>query len=113
MKLAVASKDGISINLHFGHAREFWIYQVVSAQVVSLERRQVDLYCHGNTGDQSAMQKILATISDCAAVFVAKIGEGPVAKLNAVGVQAREDYAYLGIADSLLDYNRKCMGSSP
>ena len=28
LRIAVASKDGISINQHFGHAREFLIFDV-------------------------------------------------------------------------------------
>lgn len=107
VKLAIASKDGISVNLHFGHAKEFWVYQVSAGQCALLERRDVDHYCHGQTGDQSAMKKILATIKDCAAVFVAKIGDGPIAKLNAIGVDAVDEYAYLGVEESLLDYVQK------
>lgn len=107
LKLAVASKDGISINLHFGHAKEFWVFEVSEVECTLLERRSVDHYCHGQTGDQSAMQKILATINDCSAVMVAKVGDGPIAKLAAVGVTAVDEYAYMGIRDSLLDYARK------
>lgn len=107
LKLAVASKDGIAINLHFGHAREFWVFAVTASDCSLLERRSVDHYCHGQTGDQSAMQKILATIDDCSAVMVAKVGDGPVARLAAIGVVAIDDYAYRGIRDSLLDYARR------
>lgn len=105
-KVAVASKDGIAINLHFGHAKEFWIYELSDRGSQLIERREVDHYCHGQTGDQSAMSKILLTIGDCSAVFVAKIGDGPVAKLKAIGVTSVDDYAYLGVTDSLLDYAR-------
>ena len=44
------------------------------------------------------------------AVFVAKIGDGPIEKLAAIGVQAVADYAYESIEDSLLDYVRKPAG---
>lgn len=103
-KLAVASKDGIAINQHFGHAKMFWIFQVSTTVCEFLEQREVDHYCHGQTGDQSAMQKILRTINDCEAVFVAKIGDGPIEKLRAIGVKSVDAYAYLGIRDSLMDY---------
>ncbi len=104
LKVAVATKDGISINLHFGHAKEFWIYQLGPEGISLLERREVDHYCHGQTGDQSAMQKILKTINDCCAVFVAKVGDGPIKKLNAIGVEAIDDYAYLGVDEALNGY---------
>lgn len=103
-KVAVASKDGIAINQHFGHARLFWIFSVTSSSCEFLEQREVDHYCHGQTGDQSAMQKILHTIADCEAVFVAKIGDGPIDKLQAIGIRSIDDYAYLGIRESLLSY---------
>ncbi len=110
VRVAVASKDGVSINLHFGHAKEFWVYQLADEQWTLLERREVDHYCHGQTGDQSAMQKILRTINDCDAVFVAKIGDGPVGKLAAIGVTSVDEYAYLGVEDSLGDYLAQLQG---
>lgn len=103
-RVAVASKDGIAINQHFGHAKLFWIFHVSPRACEFIEQREVDHYCHGQEGDQSAMQKILKTINDCEAVFVAKIGDGPIEKLGAIGVRAIQDYAYLGIRDSLIDY---------
>lgn len=105
--LAVASKDAISINLHFGHAKAFLIYKVTNGRCEFLQRREVEHYCHGNTGSQSAMEMILQTIDDCRAVFVAKIGDGPIEKLRKIGVQSVSDYAYEAIEESLLDFVEK------
>lgn len=104
VRVAVASKDGIAINQHFGHAKMFWIFMVTPLACEFIEQREVDNYCHGQTGDASAMQKILRTIRDCEAVFVAKIGDGPIDKLNNIGVKSVDEYAYLGVRDSLLAY---------
>ena len=104
LRVAVASKDGLSVNQHFGHAKMFWIFLITPRRCEFIEQRHVDNYCHGQTGDSSAMQKILQTINDCEAVFVAKIGDGPIEKLKNIGVLSVEDYAYLGIRDSLLAY---------
>lgn len=106
LKLAVATKDGMSINLHFGHATRFWVYEVTPDACKLLEQRDVDHYCHGQHGSQSAMQKILQTINDCHGVFVAMIGEGPTEKLKAIGVKAISDYAHEAVEASLLDYVR-------
>lgn len=57
MKVAVASKDGMSINLHFGHAKSFIIYEITDGQLQQIDNREVDHYCHGQHGDQSALQK--------------------------------------------------------
>lgn len=101
LKIAVASKDGISINLHFGHVKQFWIYAATVDGVDLLESREVDHYCLGNSSSQSAMAKILQTINDCQAVFVAKIGDGPRQKLAAIDVTAVDGFAYEAIEESL------------
>lgn len=103
-RYAVATKEGMAVSEHFGHAKRFAIYQVSASRCELLEQREVDHYCHGHTGDQSAMQKILKTIADCEAVFVAKIGDGPTDKLAAIGVSAVSDYAWEPIEASLMDY---------
>lgn len=107
MKLAVATKDGISINLHFGHAKSFWIYQWQDDQCKFLEQREVDHYCHGQHGDQTAMQKILTTLADCDVVFVAKVGDGPAEKLRAIGVTPVDEFGYEAIEDALSEYTRQ------
>ncbi len=106
MLVAVASQHGLAIDQHFGHARAFRIYRLEDGRCTLIEDREVDHYCHGHTGDQSAMQKILHTISDCRAVFVAKIGDGPTEKLAKRGIEAVADYAWEEIEPSLLAYAR-------
>lgn len=107
MRLAVASKDGRSISEHFGHARKFAIYAADASGCRLLEHREVDHYCHGQHGSAPAMERILHTIADCDAVFVARIGDGPADKLAAIGVRAVADYAYEAIDESLLDFVRR------
>lgn len=104
IKLAVASKEGLAISEHFGHAKQFRIYEVAPETCTLLEIREVAHYCLGQHSDQTAMAVILEAIKDCYAVFVAKIGDGPTEKLNAIGVHAVSRYAYEAIEDSLLDY---------
>ena len=104
MLVAVASKHGIAIDEHFGHAKKFHIYQLDEKGCYLQESRDVDHYCHGQHGDQSAMQKILLTIADCQAVFVAKIGDGPMEKLAARGITAISDYSWEEIESALPQY---------
>lgn len=108
-KVAVASKHGKAIDEHFGHARRFWIYRVSSAGCEFVEQRDVEHYCHGNSGDQGAMAKILKTIADCQAVFIAKIGDGPTDKLAAIGVDAISDYPWEPIEQALSAYANERM----
>ncbi|MGZ8239117.1 MAG: NifB/NifX family molybdenum-iron cluster-binding protein [Methylobacter sp.] len=104
VKLAVASKEGLAISEHFGHAKQFRIYEAAPNYCHLLETREVAHYCLGQHSDQTAMTGILETIKDCHAVFVAKIGDGPTEKLRAIGVQAISRYTYEAIEESLLDY---------
>lgn len=106
-RLAVASKHGLSIDEHFGHAKQFWIYQFVGDTPKLLEKREVEHYCLGGTSSKTAMSGILEAIKDCDAVFVAKIGDGPIEKLAKIGVEAVDQYAYEAIEESLADYIRK------
>lgn len=107
MLVAVASKEGMAVSDHFGHAKHFRIYEVSPESCRYVESRDVEHYCHGNTGSQSAMAMILETIKDCKAVLVAKIGDGPTEKLAKIGVSAVSSYAWEEIEPSLLDYARR------
>ena len=107
LRLAVASKEGLAITEHFGHAKQFHIYDVHDDKCTLFEQRHVDHYCLGGHSDKSALSGILKAVSDCQAVFVVKIGDGPTEKLNARGVEAVSEYAYEEIEPSLLEYASK------
>jgi predicted Fe-Mo cluster-binding NifX family protein len=106
VKVAVASKHGVAVDEHFGHAKRFWIYAVTEDGCELLEQREVDNYCQGNTSSKPAMTRILQTIDDCEAVLVAKIGDGPADKLAAIGVTAVSDYPWSPVDEALLAYLR-------
>ncbi len=104
IRVAVASKEGISISEHFGHAKKFYIYEVDTNNCNFIEEREVRHYCLGGTSDKSAMADILETIKDCVAVFVAKIGDGPTEKLKAQGIEVVSEYCWETIELSLIAY---------
>lgn len=87
------------------------IYELTAEVCRLLEQREVRHYCLGGASDKTAMADILETIKDCAAVFVAKIGDGPTEKLAARGITAVSDYAWENIEPALLDYAGKQSGS--
>ncbi|GGB92321.1 hypothetical protein GCM10011352_17980 [Marinobacterium zhoushanense] len=109
LKVAVASKTGVAIDEHFGHAKVFRIYNLSSAGALLVESRDVEHYCLGGHGDRSALQKILNTIEDCAAVFVARVGDGPAEKLKARGVEAVSDHPWEEIEPALASWYTKKM----
>lgn len=106
LRLAVATKDGLAVSEHFGHAKVFYIYESDGEACRLLDQRQVSHYCLGGHSDKSAFPAIVEAISDCTAVFVAKIGDGPRDKLAAKGISAVDDYAWEEIEPSLNDYAR-------
>ena len=92
--VAVASKDGCQIDTHFGHAEHFRIYQVGSRGVRLLELRNFDHYCQGGYADEDKRDAILRAIVDCAALFTARIGQGPKQLLNQAGIEVVDDYPF-------------------
>jgi len=111
LRVAVATKEGVVVSEHFGHAKSFAIYDLSEDDCHLVERREVRHYCLGGSSDKTAMAEILDTIQDCAAVFVAKIGDGPTDKLAARGITAVSDYAWEEIEPSLRDYAGKCFST--
>lgn len=106
-RVAVATKEGVMVSEHFGHAKRFHIYELNANGCRLIEQRQVRHYCLGGSSDKSAMAEILDTIQDCDAVFVAKVGDGPTEKLAARGITAVSEYAWEEIEPSLQDYADK------
>ena len=107
MLVAVASKGDNQINLHFGHADEFVIYSVDEAEIRLLETRQVEHYCQGGYGDEDKREVILRALADCSALFVARVGAGPRAKLESAGIEAVDDYPYGLIEPSIREWLAK------
>lgn len=104
IRVAIATKTGDVVDEHFGHAKHFDVYSRSEGGMRFLERREVDHYCLGGHSDKSAMPKILETIKDCQAVFVARIGDGPSDKLEARGITAITDYPWEPVSQALEKY---------
>lgn len=90
--VAVATKGGGLVNQHFGHAKEFQVYEVDGTQVRYVAHRRVDQFCQGGYGEKATMENIIQAIADCKAVLVSKVGESPKEKLLNAGIQAVEAY---------------------
>ncbi|MCW2236173.1 nitrogenase cofactor biosynthesis protein NifB [Azospirillum canadense] len=102
--IAVATKGGERINEHFGHAKEFQIYEVGPKGAKFVGHRRVDQYCEGGSGDEDALDTVLSAINDCTAVFVAKVGGCPSKKLQAAGIEPVDRFAFEYIEESALTY---------
>jgi nitrogen fixation protein NifB len=102
--VAVATQGEGKINEHFGHAKEFQIYELSSAGAKFVGHRRVDLYCQGGFGDEDALPTVVRAINDCHAVFVAKIGACPKDELKQAGIDPVDQFAFEFIEQSALIY---------
>ena len=109
--LTVAAKNGV-VSEHFGHAREFLVYEVSPTGVRLMGHRKVDLYCNGATdcGDSgeggqpagSILDQIIHALSGCEQVLCARIGFEPWGQLEAAGIQPNGEHAMEPVEDAVL-----------
>ncbi|HEY9831837.1 MAG TPA: nitrogenase cofactor biosynthesis protein NifB [Stenomitos sp.] len=90
--LAVATKGGGLVNQHFGHAKEFQIFEVDANDAKFVGHRKIDHYCQSGYGEEATLEHIIKAISDCKAVLVSKIGHCPQEELQKAGLQTVEAY---------------------
>jgi nitrogen fixation protein NifB len=102
--IAVATKGSGRINEHFGHAKEFQVYELSTSGAKFVGHRRVDLYCQGGFGDEDSLETVIRAINDCAAVFVAKIGGCPKDSLLKAGIDPVDKYALEFIEQSAIAY---------
>jgi nitrogen fixation protein NifB len=102
--MAVATGGGGVINQHFGHAKEFLVYEASMTDVRFIGHRKVDLYCSGgdSCGDaETTLQKIIRTLEGCEAVLCSKIGYEPWEQLEAAGIQPNGEHAMEPIEEAV------------
>jgi nitrogen fixation protein NifB len=102
--VAVATKGSGLINEHFGHAKEFQVYELSTSGAKFVGHRRVDLYCQGGFGEEESLETVIKAINDCHAVFVAKIGGCPKNDLKAAGIDPVDEFAHEFIEKSAIAY---------
>ncbi|RYD03906.1 hypothetical protein N752_17645 [Desulforamulus aquiferis] len=94
-KIAIASRHGELIDLHFGQTSEFAIYEGNGKQFRCIEKRSVISYCSGTENcddEESRRDSIINSIKDCDAVVSLRIGHKPKEKLSQKGILVVETY---------------------
>ncbi len=112
--MAVATTGGGVINQHFGHAREFLVYEASSQDVRFIGARKVDLYCAGGEtcGDaETALQKTIRTLAGCEVVLCSKIGYEPWGQLEAAGIAPNGEHAMEPIEEAVAAVYRELVES--
>jgi nitrogen fixation protein NifB len=94
--MAVATQGQNVINQHFGHAKEFLIYEASPEGVRFIHHRKTDLYCSGGDtcGDaETALERNIRTLQGCEVVLCSKIGYEPWAQLEEAGIIPNGEHA--------------------
>lgn len=99
--VAVATKGGGRINQHFGHAKEFLVYEVSPHGVRFLSHRKTEQYCEGGWGDDASLDGVIAALDGVSAVLCGKIGDCPKESLAAAGIVATDEYALEWIEEGI------------
>jgi nitrogen fixation protein NifB len=92
-KIAVTSKYGKLVDLHFGHATQFAIYEGNGEKFTLLETRAAAKFCEGmaKCGEEEAQRaQAIAVLADCQAVLTMRIGQHAKDKLAEKGIKTIE-----------------------
>jgi nitrogen fixation protein NifB len=102
--MAVATEGQGLINRHFGHAREFSVYEATAAGVRFIGHRKVDHYCSGGDtcGDaETVLQKTIRALAGCEAVLCSRIGFEPWGRLEEAGIMPNGEHAMEPIEEAV------------
>ena len=108
--MAVATTGGGLINQHFGHAKEFLVYEASTEGVRFIGHRKTDLYCGGGDtcGDgDSILAQTIKALEGCEAVLCSKIGYEPWSMLEEAGIQPNGEHAMEPIEDAVIAVYRE------
>lgn len=90
IRIAVASCGNEKVNLHFGHAKEFLIYDVAGDEIRFVGIRKVQAYCKGTanckTNKEELIQESAEILKDCKIVVTSGIGAEPRNYLLGAGI---------------------------
>jgi nitrogen fixation protein NifB len=103
--MAVATSGQGIINMHFGHAKEFLIYEASPDGVRFISHRKTELYCSGDSscGDaETALTRTIRTLEGCEAVLCSKIGFEPWEQLETAGIQPNGEHAMEPIEEAVM-----------
>jgi predicted Fe-Mo cluster-binding NifX family protein len=88
-RIAVASNDGKVVNQHFGHSRQFIIFEVSDQGEWDFsEIRSTIPACSFGEHSDSSIDNVVRVLSDCRVVVVSQIGYGAEQALNTAGIKA-------------------------
>lgn len=107
-RVAAASSDGVDVNLHFGQAQEFYIYDVGERGWRFVERRDIRRTLVHDTAE---FDKVRLMLHDCEAVLVNRIGPAAAEYLLGKGLRVFETpYPVAQVLDRLRELHLLAKG---
>lgn len=90
MLIAATTSDGKQVDIHFGKAERFLVYEVATGEPVLQYEVQAPAYCGGTGPGHSLMPDKLAAIAaglgDCRVVVTAMVGDAPREEMDRLGI---------------------------
>ncbi|MBB4304372.1 nitrogen fixation protein NifB [Rhodobium orientis] len=108
--MAVASSGQGVVNQHFGHAKEFLVYEASPEGARFIGHRKTDQYCAGDTtcGDaETALQRTIRVLDGCEVVLCSKIGIEPWGHLEDAGILPNGEHAMEPIEEAVMAVYRE------
>jgi nitrogen fixation protein NifB len=103
--MAIATTGQNLVNQHFGHAKEFQIYEASPEGARFVGHRKTEQYCSGDAtcGEaESALARTIRSLEGCEAVLCSKIGYEPWEMLEEAGIVPNGEHAMEGIEDAVM-----------
>jgi nitrogen fixation protein NifB len=103
--MAVATSGQGVINVHFGHAKEFLIYEASPEGVRFISHRKADQYCGGDVScgeTESTLQTTIRSLTGCEAVLCSKVGYEPWEMLEKAGIMPNGEHAMENIEEAVM-----------
>lgn len=96
-RVAFASSDGNMVDLHFGRADRFMIFEFdgESGDYNYVEERDVTKACHGGSHESDAFSQTAEALKDVSAIVVSRIGEGAAEYMESQGFQLYQATYYI------------------
>lgn len=89
-RIALTTRGDARVNLHFGHAKEFLIFDVTPNNIKFVGVRKVQAYCFGKFNCNSDIHPVLSEtaeiLKDCKVLLTSGIGESPKEFLEKKGL---------------------------
>jgi nitrogen fixation protein NifB len=107
--VAVTTAGEGMVNMHFGSAQEFLVYEVGDKAIKFVMHRKLESSYSGtgtNAGN-SPIEEIKVTLKDCDLLLTEKIGDCPMDELKSINLIADESYANQPVEKSVFEAVKK------